>query len=159
MGRQMQIEPHLSVAEVTEKLKTTTDDRQREKWLVIYNVMVDTRRAETIALHTATSRWFVYHTVSDYNRLGPASIAEDGRGGRHHAYLTAAEEQAFLEPFVAHAEAGHVVTTRTIHQAFEERVGQTIHSSTIYDLLHRNNWRNMTPRPQHPHTDPDTQAR
>jgi len=158
MGRRMQIAPHLSVEEVTEKLKTTANDRQREKWLVIYNVMVDARPADTIALHTATSRWFVYHTVSDYNRLGPASIEEDGRGGRHHAYLTAAAEQAFLEPFRAQAAAGHVVTTQTIHQAFEERVGQTVHSSTIYDLLHRNDWRNITPRPQHPKTDPEVQA-
>lgn len=85
MGRRMQMKPHLSVKEVTEKLKTTTTDRQREKWLVIYNVLVDARPADTIALPTATSRWFVYHTVSDYNRLGPASIAEDRRGGRHHA--------------------------------------------------------------------------
>jgi transposase len=88
--------------------------------------------AETIALHTATSLWFVYHTVSDYNRLGPASIEEDRRGGRQHAYLTEDEECAFLEPFIAKAEAGELVTTRAIQQAFEERVGQSVHSGTIY---------------------------
>jgi transposase len=159
MGRRMQIAPHLSVEEVTEKLKTTTNDRQREQWLVISNVLVDARPADTIALHTATSRWFVYHTVSDDNRLGSASIEEDRRGGRHHAYLTQDEEQAFLEPFITQAEAGHLVTTHMIQQAFEDRVGQSVHSSTISDLLHRNDWRNITPRPQHPQTDPETQAR
>jgi len=158
MSRQMTIEPHLSVEDVTEKLKTAEDDRQREKWLVIYNVLVDTRPAATIALHTATSLWFVYHTVSDYNRLGPASIEEDGRGGRHHAYLTEEEEHAFLEPFVAQAEAGELVTTHTIQHAFEERVGQSVHVSTIYGLLHRHDWRKITPRPQHPQMDAEVQS-
>jgi hypothetical protein len=44
------------VEEVTEKFKTTTNDRQREKWLVMCNVLVATRPADTIALHTATAR-------------------------------------------------------------------------------------------------------
>jgi len=157
MGRRMQIAPHVSVEEVTEKLTTTTNDRQREQWLVISNVLVDARPSDTIALHTATARWFVSHTVSDDNRLGPASSAEDRRGGRHHAYLTKDEDVAFLDPFIAQAEAGHLVTTHMIQQAFADRVGHPVHSSTIYDLLHRNNWRKIMPRPQHPKTDPAVQ--
>ncbi|MFP4438784.1 MAG: winged helix-turn-helix domain-containing protein [Chloroflexaceae bacterium] len=159
MGRRMQIVPHVSVEEVTEKLKTTTNDRQREQWLVISNGLVDARPADRIALHTATSRWFVSHTVSDDNQLGSASIAEDRRGGRHHASRTQDEEQAFLEPFIAQAEAGHLVTTHTIQQAFADRVGQSVYASTIADLLHRNDWRTITPRPQHPQTDAENQAR
>lgn len=158
MGRQMQIAPHVSVEEVTEKFTTTTDDRQRETWLGMYHVLVDTRPADTIAVHTATARWFVYHTVSDDNRLDPASSAEDRRGGRHHASRSQDEEQAFLEPFIAQAQAGHVGTTQTIQQAFADQVGHPVHSSTISDLLHRNNWCNMTPRSQHPQTDPAEQA-
>jgi len=83
MARPMKIAPHLSIAEVKEKLHTAERERQRGKWLVIYNALVDPRPAEMIALHTATSRWFVHHTVSDYNRRGPTSIEEDRRGGRH----------------------------------------------------------------------------
>jgi hypothetical protein len=106
MGRPMKIEPHVTIEEIKEKLHTADVERQRGKWLVISNALVDPRPAETIALHTATSLWFVYHTVSDYNRLGPASIEEDGRGGRYHAYLTEAEEVAVLESVRAQAEAG-----------------------------------------------------
>lgn len=158
MARQMKIAPHLTVEEVKHHLHTADDDRQRGKWLVIYNVLVDLRPAETIALHTATSQWFVHHTVSAYNRIGPASITEDGRGGRHHAYLTEDEERAFLNPFIAKAEAGELVTTRTIKQAFEERVGQSVHPDTITKLLHRHQWHKIMPRPQHPKTDPKAQA-
>jgi transposase len=158
LARPMKIAPHLSVAEVKAKVHAADDDRQRGKWLVIYNALVDPRPAETIALHTATSCWFVHHTVSDYNRLGPASIEEDRRGGRQHAYLTVDEERAFLKPFIAKAEAGELVTTRTIQQAFEERVGQAVHSGTISKLLHRHDWHKRTPRPQHPQADPAVQA-
>jgi transposase len=154
----MKIAPHLSIEEVKDKLHTADRERQRGKWLVIYNALVDPRPAETIAMHTATSRWFVHHTVSRYNRLGPASIEEDRRGGRQHAYLTEDEERAFLEPFRAQAEAGELVTTRTIQQAFEERVGQSVHSGTIYNLLHRHDWHKITPRPQHPKADLEAQA-
>jgi transposase len=154
MARQMKIEPHLTVEDVKHQLHTADDERQRGKWLVIYNALVDPRPADTIALHTATSRWFVHHTVSDYNRLGPASITEDGRGGRHHAYLTEDEERAFLEPLRAQADAGELVTTHTIKQAFEQRVGHVVHPDTITKLLHRHQWHKITPRPQHPKTDP-----
>jgi transposase len=154
----MKIAPHLSLEEVTDNLHQADDTRQRGKWLVIYNALVDPRPADLIALHTATSRWFVHHTVSAYNRLGPASITEDGRGGRQRAYLTVDEERAFLEPVRAKAEAGELVTTRTIQQAFEERVGQEVHSGTIYGLLHRHGWHKIMPRPQHPQTDRQAQA-
>ena len=143
MARPMKIAAHLSIAEVKEKLHTAERERQRGKWLVIYNALVDPRPADT---------------VSDYNRLGPASIEEDRRGGRQHAYLTEDEECAFLEPFIAKAEAGELVTTRAIQQAFEERVGQSVHSGTIYGLLHRHNWHKITPRPQHPKADPEVQV-
>jgi hypothetical protein len=43
MGRPMKIEPHVTVEEVKEKLHTADDERQRGKWLVIYNALVDPR--------------------------------------------------------------------------------------------------------------------
>jgi transposase len=158
LARPMKIAPHLSVAEVKAKVHAADDDRQRGTWLVIYNALVDPRPAETIALHTATSLWFVHHTVSDYNRLGPASIEEDRRGGRQHAYLTEDEERAFLQPFIAKAEAGEVVTTHTIKQAFEQRVGHEVHPDTITKLLHRHDWDKQLPRRQHPKSDPAMQG-
>jgi len=41
MGRPMKIEPHLTVEEIKEKLHTADAERQRGKWLVIYNALVD----------------------------------------------------------------------------------------------------------------------
>jgi hypothetical protein len=58
----------------------------------------------------------------------------------------------------APAEAGELVTTRAIQQAFEQHVGTSVHVSTIDKLLDRHDWRKACPRPRHPKADPAAQA-
>ena len=48
------------------------------------------------------------------------------RGGRRHAYLTPAEEDALLAPFLAEAEAGGVLVAAPIQAAYEARVGKAV---------------------------------
>ena len=55
MFRVSRVLPHLSVEEVKEKLKTVNNFRQQQKWLIVYNALVDPREAAKIALHTGTS--------------------------------------------------------------------------------------------------------
>jgi hypothetical protein len=43
----MKIAPHVSIEEVKDKLHTADRERQRGKWLVIYNALVDPRPADT----------------------------------------------------------------------------------------------------------------
>lgn len=54
----------------------------------------------------------------------------------------------------AQAEAGELVTTRSIKQAFEQRVGHEVHPDTITKRLHRHDWDKQLPRRQHPKSDP-----
>lgn len=56
MARTITIEPHVTIEEITNKLHTADHDRQRAKWFVMYNALVDPRPADSIALHTATTR-------------------------------------------------------------------------------------------------------
>lgn len=55
----------------------------------------------------------------------------------------------------ASAKRGHITTKAEVKQAFEQRVGQTVHKTTIYRLLQRHRWRKLKPRPCHPKADPD----
>lgn len=71
-------------------------------------------------------------------------------GGRKHAYLTPAEEKAFLASFFQKAEAGVVVTIAEIKVAYEKRLSKQVPASTIYRLLHRHGWRKIAPRKRHP---------
>ena len=154
MTRVSRVAVHLSEKEVQEKLKSAANFRQQQKWLIVYNSLVDPRSATVIAKHTGTSVRTVHQVVSEYNRLGAAAIETPGKGGRRSSYLSWEAEVAFLAPFFEQAVAGHISTVMLIQQAFEQQVGQAVDSSTIYRLLQRHKWRKLVPRPTHPQSDP-----
>ena len=81
---------------------------------------------------------------------GEAVLQDKPKGGRHHANLTRQQEQEWLAPFLAQAEAGGVLVVAPVQAADEQAVGRPVHPSVVYRALHRPGWRKITPRPQHP---------
>ena len=148
---------HLDLAEVKNRMRTDQRADWRQRWLIIYNALVEPRPAEEIARHCGVSKATVHAVISRYNRLGVAAIETPGKGGRRRCYLTLEEEQDFLAPFFAQAERGEIATVGQIWQAFEQRVGHPVDDSTVYRLLDRHGWRKVMPRPKHPKSDPHTQ--
>jgi transposase len=88
-----------------------------------------------------------------YLREGEATLRDHPRGGRYHAHLTVEEEQKLLAPFLEKAQAGEVVIAGPLQQAYEDQLGRPVHHSIVYRALHRQGWRKIRPRPQHPKTD------
>ena len=157
MARVSRVQPHLTLEQIKQKIATSDNPRRQQKWLIVYNALVEARPASAIALHTGTTVRTVHQVISEYNRLGVAAIETEGKGGRHNSYLSLEEEAAFLEQFVDAAQTGSITTITLVHQAFEQRVGQEVDSSTIYRLLSRHGWRKLTPRPYHPKGDKQQQ--
>lgn len=153
MARVSRVLAHLTVEEVKQKLAESKQVWQQQKWLIVYNALVDPREAQEIALHTGTSVWTVHQVISKYNRYGAAAIATPGKGGRRNCYLSWDEEQEFLAPFFELAALGKIATIAVIRKAFEEQVAATVDPSTIYRLLERHGWRKIVPRPHHPKAD------
>lgn len=149
---------HLSVEEVAQRWKHDPRPHRRQRWLIIYQALVDPREAVQIAKHCGVSKATVHHLISAYNRRGVAAVETPGKGGRRHEYLTREQEQQFLAPFFAQAQAGTIATAAQIKQAFEALVGQEVAETTIYRLLDRHGWRKLVPRPIHPKADPEEQA-
>ena len=158
MARITHAAEHLTTEEVKTRMRTAPRPLYRQRWLIIYNALVEPRKAEEIARHCGVSKATVHDVISTYNRLGIAAVETAGKGGRRHQYLTLEEEQQFLAPFFARAEAGELTTTVEIWRAFESRVGHEVDDSTIYRLLHRHGWRKLMPRPRHPKADSQAQA-
>jgi transposase len=100
-------------------------------------------------VHVIHSRWA---------KEGDAIFNLKAKGGRRNQYLTPAEEAAFLQPFLAQAEAGGVLSATEVKTAFEALVGRPVAKSTIYRMLERQDWRKVAPRPRHPKADPAAQA-
>jgi transposase len=157
MARITRVAPHLSAEELKTKLKLDPRPWCRQRWLIIYNALVDPREATDIAKHTGTTVTMVHQVVSSYNRLGIAAIETGGKGGRRRQYVTWEEEQAFLAPFFTRAEHGEIATAGEIKRAFEAQVGHEVHKSTISRLLQRHGWRKPMPRPVHPQASAEVQ--
>jgi transposase len=157
MARVTHAAPHLPIAEVKNRMRTDPRADRRQRWLIIYNALVEPRSAAEIARHCGVSKATVHAVISRYNRLGVAAIETPGKGGRRRQYLTLEEEKQFLAPFFAQAERGEIATVGQIWCAFEQHVGHAVDDSTIYRLLHRHGWRKLMPRPRHPKADQQTQ--
>jgi transposase len=157
MARITRAAAHLSMEEVKNRMRTDPRALYRQRWLIIYNALAQPRKAEEIARHCGVSKATVHQVISRYNRLGVVGVETPGKGGRRHQYLTLEEEEEFLAPFFARAEAGELTTTAEIWRAFEARVGHKVDDSTIYRLLDRHGWHKLMPRPRHPKADPQVQ--
>src|SRR5215471_9446732 len=95
---------HLSPQAVLERLQAELRPHRRQRWLIIYQALVDPREAAQIAKHCGVSTATVHHLISAYNRRGVAAVETPGKGGRRHQYLTLDQEQQFLAPFFAQAQ-------------------------------------------------------
>ncbi len=65
---------YLSVDDVKMKMQMSSGFLKFQKWLVIYNLLVDPRPLSEIAMHTGLSESSVYRIISEYNKSGPDSI-------------------------------------------------------------------------------------
>jgi transposase len=158
MARITRAAPHLEAEEVKTRLKLDPRPLYRQRWMIIYNALVDPREASDIAKHTGTTVAMVHQVIASYNRLGVAAVETTGKGGRRRQYLTWEEEQAFLAPFFNRAERGEIATAGEIQRAFEAQVGHEVNKSTISRLLKRHHWRKPAPRPVHPKASAEAQA-
>jgi hypothetical protein len=82
MARITRAAAHLSVEEVAQRWKHDPRSHRRQRWLIIYQALVDPRTAEQIAKHCGVSTATVHHLISAYNRRGVAAVETPGKGGR-----------------------------------------------------------------------------
>jgi transposase len=59
------------------------------------------------------------------------------------------EERAFLAEHLAQAENGDLLTAKQLASALQKKLGQGVSIDYIYGLLHRHQWRKLTPRSHH----------
>jgi transposase len=149
---------HLSEEEIDERLRHTTGFWRVQRWLAIRHALLDPAPARVIGQRVGLAEQTVHNLIAAYNRHGAAAVETPGRGQRQRAAATLEEEASFLAEFAAESEAGQVSTVARIKQAWEQRIGHSVHASTIYRMLRRHGWRKLVPRPRHVKTDPEAQA-
>jgi transposase len=94
---------------------------------------------------------YVSHLVSVYCNEGLAELCKEKRMGGNNRNMSDEEEKAFLSQFKEAAKAGQIITIAEIAAAYDEKTGKERDSkSTVYYLLHKHGWRQITPQTVHP---------
>ena len=66
MSRVTHAAPHLPIAEVKNRMRTDPHTFCRQRWLIIYNALIEPRKAEEIARHGGVSKATVHDVISRY---------------------------------------------------------------------------------------------
>jgi len=105
-------------------------------------------RSDEIATIVGIHKTSVNRILARYKKEGMEAMV----GKRHdhgNRYMSREEETAFLLQFQRRSEAGEIIETREIHQAYEKAVGHPVTRNMICYLLHRHKWRKVMPRSRH----------
>lgn len=110
---------------------------------------VDGMKSEDVGKVVNLHKETVNKIVSRYKKGGMAAIVPI-KTNSNRRYLSEADEQNFLEPFVEKANNGQMLEVSEIATALKEKIGHYVCLTTVYLLLKRNNWRKVMPRSKHP---------
>ncbi|WP_297430579.1 winged helix-turn-helix domain-containing protein [Clostridium sp.] len=148
-GRPQKIYTQEEKDEIKKAYKNNHNPKDRGRLLCIKLRVVNGLSVEEISKITEYSLSTVSHVISLYNRFGIEEVAIKKYKGNHRN-MTPEEEKAFLEPFRKKALAGEILEVSEIITAYENKLNKKVSKSTVYDLLHRNEWRKVMPRSEHP---------
>ena len=95
------------------------------------------------------------------NRFTQGKVIGDGtspaRGGQRRQNFTQKEKVAVPKPFLEQAREGGILLAEQIKLHLEEALGRPLSLSSLYTLLHRQDWRKLAPNKRHPQSDPVAQ--
>ena len=131
----------------TEKKKTQSARMYRK--LEVLALRGSGKTNEEIASITGYSTDRASRLVSEYCRNGIEYFKEEHRKGGNNRNMGLEEEKAFLKQFEEAAESGKQLTVADVFKAYRE-IRPNAHQSTVYKLIHRHEWRKVSPRPKHP---------
>lgn len=136
-----------------EELKRAkTADEIRQCQAVIFPLELGLSLAQTSSVPGRSLSW-TNQARSHFSKNG-GLVQSRGAGGRRRSHLSAEEEKEFLETFIKQARDGGILVVSGIHAALEARLGQKVSPASVYNLLHRHDWRKLVPDKRHIKADP-----
>src|SRR6516164_9179711 len=78
-----------------------------------------------------------------YDHGGIKALKPTPNGGRKRENMSLPEEKAFLARFATAAGASEMLNIHDLKAAYEQAIGHQTSDSTIYNLLHRHDWRKL----------------
>jgi transposase len=142
--------------EILEKAKTIEEFRQAQALILPLEYGFSIKQ---VAAVTGISRGWACQLRTRFIRNGgKPDDTTPKRGGRRRENLNREEEAAFLAPFIEKATQGRILVVGEIKRALDARLGREVPLSSVYNLLHRHNWRKLAPDKKHPQANLEAQA-
>ena len=130
-------------------LEKQTKDKNISRRLKVLKMRYEGFTCQEIAEHLDLHKTNVSAMCMRYMQQGLEEYARN-KYTSHNRLLSEEKETEILEEFSKEAEAGHMVTVKEIKAAFDEVCGKDTGNVYIYNVLKRNQWRKVMPRPKHP---------
>jgi len=134
--------------------KTVNELRQAQS--VILPLELNLSLDKTSAITGISKRW-VCQLRTEFIRANGIIARKAPRGGRHRENLSLAQEADLLAPFIEKAKVGGILIVSEIKDALQTQLGRRVALASVYNLLHRHDWRKLVPDKRHPKSDPEAQ--
>ncbi len=131
--------------------KAKTAEELRQAQTVILPLEYGFSIEQTAAITGISVRWASHLRIEFIRSDG--SPKKLPKGGRRRENLTTDEEANFLAPFLEKAKEGGILIVGEIKEALDTRLGRKVSLASVYNLLHRHNWRKLAPDKCHPKSD------
>ena len=151
--RILQIQPHLTTAELSNKLSTCLKNHHRSYWQILLSVSFNpNKKAEEYALFLGTTTSKIYRVVERYNKNGSGFLDNTNWGGRRLETSTMSfeEEQNMMNDLKSQAKEGKILVAKHVKKIVEKKIGREVSEDYIWNLFKRHNWKKKMPRPEHP---------
>lgn len=129
-----------------------TADELRQAQAVILPLEFGFSLDQTAAI-TGVSKGWACHLRTEFIRFNGEIAQKSPQGGRRRENLSRTEETDFLAPFIGKAKAGGILIVTEIKEALQVRLGRAVALASVYNLLHRHDWRKLAPDKRHPKSD------
>ena len=149
MSRRIELQPHLSTAELYERYRACRRPNEKTRWRALYLISRGTLAAEAARRVGRTSGW-VTQLTQRYNERGTEAVP-DQRGKSRPGPLprveaVAAELDAALR---SSAPDGGLWTAPKVAAWIEQRTGEPVHETTAWRAMRRLGFTLQVPRPRH----------
>lgn len=117
--------------------------------------VIQKKHADEISVIVNSPPGSIYNWTYLYNKHGIEGLLSKKKGGRRREIMSVKNEKNFLNELVNDAATGIIVTAGKIRQKLTSVISKTVSQSCVYDILKRNKWRKVAPRPQNPKSSKD----
>jgi transposase len=134
--------------------KTAKEVRQAQAVILPLEFKMSLEQTSAI---TGVSKNWVNQLRNEFIHSSGIVQSNKSHGGRRRQNMSPADEALFLAPFIEKARVGGIMVVSEIKDALQAKLGRTVALASVYNLLHRNDWRKLVPDKRHPKSDPEAQ--